>query len=71
MVTDRVETKDHWVADRTRDELIAARGARARGEGKEERLGPRMMIDEGSLPHGFCIRESSARRPDRARILWW
>jgi pimeloyl-ACP methyl ester carboxylesterase len=64
---------DHWVADRTRDELIAARG----GSGKLKDADgdfvvvdaadvedgdprPRMVIGEVGIPHGFCIRHSEA-----------
>ncbi len=54
---------DHWVANETRDELIAARGYREKqAEGKEEggeemRMRPKMLIDEEGIPHGFCLRE--------------
>jgi len=47
---------DHWVADRTRDEMIAARALQP-GEGEDWK--PKMEIDETSVPHGFCIRRSS------------
>lgn len=48
---------DHWVADETRDELMAARG-RARGERRDgERWKPVMEVDESGIPHGFCIGE--------------
>lgn len=43
---------DHWVAAKTRDELIKSRGSQTR-EGK----GPWMEVDEGGLPHGFCLRK--------------
>ncbi|KZF19146.1 hypothetical protein L228DRAFT_251239 [Xylona heveae TC161] len=47
---------DHWVADHTRDDLIAARAANsARGD----RQWPKMMIDEDGIPHSFPIRHSS------------
>lgn len=55
--------KDHWVADHTRDELIAARGrAEYTGDGGgegEDAWKPVMEIDtlEG-WEHGFCIRQS-------------
>lgn len=46
---------DHWVADSTRDDLIAARAYR---EGEEDgRWKPKMEVDETGLPHGFCIRK--------------
>ena len=45
-------TDDHWVANETRDELIAARAAtdQLRDEDK-----PTMEIDTHGIPHGFCI----------------
>ena len=47
---------DHWVANHTRDELIAARGY----QGNEaESWKPKMMIDQEGIPHSFCIRQSS------------
>ena len=49
---------DHWVADHSRDELIAARG---RSEG-EQPWGARMMIDDLGIPHSFCIRKSGSQR---------
>lgn len=45
---------DHWVADHTRDALIAAR---AIGEGEAQTSKPIMMIDEMGVDHGFCIRK--------------
>ena len=45
---------DHWVADHTRDELIAARG---NVQGEEQLWKPKMLIDEEGIPHGFCIRK--------------
>ena len=41
---------DHWVANRTRAQLIAAAEA-AHG------LKPRMYIDDNGIPHSFCIRQ--------------
>ncbi|KAF7156053.1 hypothetical protein CNMCM5623_009195 [Aspergillus felis] len=41
---------DHWVAERTRDEIIELRG---RIEG-----GPTMSVCELGLPHAFCIRHN-------------
>ncbi|KAI9841491.1 MAG: hypothetical protein M1837_000652 [Sclerophora amabilis] len=44
---------DHWVSNLTRDKFIAAR------KGKESNSwGPRIVIDQGGLPHGFCIGHS-------------
>jgi hypothetical protein len=51
-VTD--EQQDHWVANHTRDALIAARGA-----GQESKSSkPIMLIDENGIDHGFCISRS-------------
>ncbi|EAW12838.1 bifunctional triacylglycerol lipase/ester hydrolase [Aspergillus clavatus NRRL 1] len=41
---------DHWVAERTRDEIIELRG---RVEG-----GPTMLVCEDGLPHAFCLRHN-------------
>lgn len=46
---------DHWVAEETREAIMKARG---RGMGEEWK--PRMVLDEGGVPHGFCIGESLA-----------
>jgi hypothetical protein len=45
--------QDHWVANHTRDALIAARG---RTEDDTSNSKPIMMIDENGVDHGFCIR---------------
>ncbi|KAJ5649384.1 uncharacterized protein N7484_003107 [Penicillium longicatenatum] len=42
---------DHWVAEKTRDEVIALRG-------REEGLGPKMFVCEEGLPHAFCLKHS-------------
>ena len=39
---------DHWVAEKTRDEVIALRG-------REGGLGPKMFVCEEGLPHAFCL----------------
>ncbi|KAJ5688938.1 hypothetical protein N7462_003330 [Penicillium macrosclerotiorum] len=38
---------DHWVAEETREEIIALRGH-----------GPRMVVCEEGLPHAFCLKHS-------------
>ncbi|KAJ6002083.1 hypothetical protein N7499_002051 [Penicillium canescens] len=43
--------KDHWVADQTRDEIIAVRG-------RKEGQGPTMLVCEEELPHAFCLKHS-------------
>lgn len=46
---------DHWIADSTRDKVIAAR---AFSGAKGEEWKPRMEIDVNGVPHDFVIRES-------------
>ena len=59
---------DHWVAEHTRDDLIASRAWRTGDD--PAKVKPRMEIDEGGVPHGFCISESSIRSErDSARCL--
>lgn len=43
---------DHWVAEKTRDEIIALRG-------REKGLGPKMFVCEEGLPHAFCLSKLS------------
>jgi dienelactone hydrolase len=50
-------TDDHWVANETRDELIAARAATGK-VGEEDK--PTMEVDTYGTPHGFCISKSSS-----------
>ncbi|KAJ5303959.1 uncharacterized protein N7443_003619 [Penicillium atrosanguineum] len=42
---------DHWVAEKTRDDIIAARG-------EKEGSGTKMFVCEEGLPHAFCIKHS-------------
>ena len=52
---------DHWVAEGTREELMRVRGGKGKTQGKEEEMWrPRMEVDEGCVPHGFCIGELSS-----------
>jgi hypothetical protein len=44
--------KDHWVADRTRDDIMRARG---RLYAEIDDWKPWMEIDKLDTPHGFCI----------------
>lgn len=46
---------DHWVAEQTRDDLIKARGSLPDKNGK--RNGPKMLVCEDGVLHGFCIRK--------------
>ncbi|KAI9040604.1 bifunctional triacylglycerol lipase/ester hydrolase [Aspergillus affinis] len=43
---------DHWVAERTRDEIIELRGQKPRG--------PKMSVCEEGVPHAFCLRHSDS-----------
>ncbi|PYI25456.1 hypothetical protein BP00DRAFT_358417 [Aspergillus indologenus CBS 114.80] len=58
---------DHWVAEETREELIALRGGgngsssangRAKGGEGEGGRGPTMVVCEEGVPHAFCLRHS-------------
>lgn len=53
--------KDQWVANQTRDDLIAARGHHSR-KGSVVHLSedwkPTMYVDEDKIPHGFCLKHS-------------
>ncbi|KAI7487780.1 hypothetical protein KC351_g2406 [Hortaea werneckii] len=46
---------DHWVADNTRDTILAARAQKATDEPMLERSKPVMEIDQHDIPHGFCL----------------
>ncbi|KAF2218785.1 hypothetical protein BDZ85DRAFT_65056 [Elsinoe ampelina] len=46
---------DHWIADETRDQIIAARAYSGKVD-EEDR--PVMEIDTNEVPHDFCIRHS-------------
>ncbi|KAI1273857.1 hypothetical protein F5Y07DRAFT_390981 [Xylaria sp. FL0933] len=52
--------KDHWVADRYRDAFIKKRSAQT------ERT--RLIVDEGDLPHAFCIEHSE---PVAEKVHTW
>ncbi|KAJ0416527.1 hypothetical protein BJY00DRAFT_326240 [Aspergillus carlsbadensis] len=45
---------DHWVAERTREEIVTSRGSANEKEGN----GPRMVVCEEAVPHAFCLRHS-------------
>lgn len=51
--------KDHWVANEYRDRFIEAREEHAKREGVpvHKRGRTRIVIDEGDLPHDFCLSE--------------
>ncbi len=44
---------DHWIDNRTRDQVIASRARRRNDAGEVE--GPHMEIDTLGTPHDFCI----------------
>ncbi|KAH8658685.1 hypothetical protein BGZ60DRAFT_472038 [Tricladium varicosporioides] len=48
---------DHWVANHTRDALIAARG---NPDTDMKSSKPIMLIDKNGVDHGFCIRHSES-----------
>ncbi|KAJ5775431.1 uncharacterized protein N7511_000442, partial [Penicillium nucicola] len=54
--------KDHWVADQTRDEIIAVRGC-------EEGRGPTMLVCEEDLPHAFCLKHSDTMARKTAGMI--
>lgn len=39
--------EDHWVAEKTRDEIVALRDG----------SGPKIFVCEDGLPHAFCLSE--------------
>ncbi|CZT03665.1 uncharacterized protein RAG0_10364 [Rhynchosporium agropyri] len=57
---------DHWVADHTRDALIAARGRENEDKGSSK---PVMMIDQSGIPHGFCIHKKANFQIDHSEIV--
>lgn len=46
---------DHWVAEQTRDDIIRARGSKAAEVGGSQIQGPKMVVCEDNVVHGFCI----------------
>ncbi|KAJ5536164.1 hypothetical protein N7513_009350 [Penicillium frequentans] len=60
--TDDVWGNDHWVAEKTRDEVIALRG-------REEGLGPKMFVCEEGLPHAFCLKHSDIMARKVAKMI--
>ena len=49
---------DHWVAEKTREEIIQAK-AKSSMVGGKGGTGPTMVVCEDGLPHAFCLREYS------------
>ncbi|KAJ5947883.1 hypothetical protein N7466_000898 [Penicillium verhagenii] len=54
---------DHWVAEKTRDEVIALRG-------QENGLGPKMFVCEEGLPHAFCLNHSEIMAQKVGSMVW-
>ncbi|KAI7184808.1 hypothetical protein KC363_g7506 [Hortaea werneckii] len=46
---------DHWVADKTRDTILAARAQKATNNHTLEKAKPVMEVDQHDIPHGFCL----------------
>ncbi|RMY08905.1 hypothetical protein D0868_04539 [Hortaea werneckii] len=46
---------DHWVADNTRDAILATRAQKATDNHTLEKTKPVMEIDKHDIPHGFCL----------------
>ncbi|KAM4064501.1 lipid-droplet associated hydrolase [Hirsutella rhossiliensis] len=46
---------DHWVADHVRDEFVRRRMAHGERGGRTS-----IMVDEGNLPHAFCVTEHNS-----------
>ncbi|KAL2797031.1 hypothetical protein BJX66DRAFT_118369 [Aspergillus keveii] len=57
---------DHWVAERTREEIVTSRG----GGNEEEGKGPRMVVCEEAVPHAFCLRHSELMAGKTADMIW-
>ncbi|KAJ5992257.1 hypothetical protein N7451_007981 [Penicillium sp. IBT 35674x] len=53
---------DHWVAEKTREEVVALRG-------REEGLGPKMLVCEEGLPHAFCLKHSDIMAQKVANMI--
>jgi len=51
---------DHWIANSTRDAVMASRAKRAAEGGSAEQDGPFMEIAADEVPHAFCLRHSES-----------
>ncbi|KAJ5360364.1 Protein of unknown function DUF2305 [Penicillium concentricum] len=54
---------DHWVADQTRDEIVAVRGRKGGQDG------PTMVVCEDGLPHAFCLKHSDVMARKVAEMI--
>ncbi|KAL4953082.1 hypothetical protein BDW69DRAFT_11470 [Aspergillus filifer] len=52
---------DHWVAERTREDIIDLRGKTSGG--------PKMVVCEESVPHAFCLRHNETMAGKAARMI--
>ncbi|KAJ6007567.1 hypothetical protein N7540_011543 [Penicillium herquei] len=59
---------DHWVAEKTRDEMIALRG-QGGNKATGEWLGPKMTVCEEGLPHAFCLLHSETMAGKVANMI--
>ncbi|KAJ5381846.1 uncharacterized protein N7496_004274 [Penicillium cataractarum] len=59
---------DHWVAEKTRDEIVAVRGCK-NADSEGEGLGPRMFVCEEGLPHAFCLKHGDVMARKVARMI--
>ena len=57
---------DHWVAEQTRDDIIKARGSKAAKNGD----GPKMVVCEENVVHGFCIGMSFIKISAVSALAW-
>ena len=48
------QRQDRWVANHTRDALIAARGHLSQRDSESETWKPVMRFDKEGMPHDFC-----------------
>ncbi|KAI3394242.1 hypothetical protein diail_2983 [Diaporthe ilicicola] len=64
--------KDHWVANKCRDEFIGKREEHAAREGapRHKRGRTRIEIDEGNLPHDFCTKISDSETVAEKVGVW-
>ncbi|KAJ5113886.1 hypothetical protein N7456_002420 [Penicillium angulare] len=63
---------DHWVAEKTRDEIIALRGRSGSGNGDHdvgEWSGPKMSVCEEGLPHAFCLKHNDIMAQKVGRMI--
>ncbi|KAJ0114880.1 hypothetical protein J7T55_004622 [Diaporthe amygdali] len=64
---------DHWVANKYRDQFIDKREEHASREAapKHKRARTRIEIDEGDLPHDFCVKTRDAETVADKVAVWF